>query len=381
MTTPVERLLVSGDGGAWAQCHASTVARTGGRTLVAWFAGTREGTPDNAIWLVAEEDGVWGEPQVVLGEDDDVAWWNPVLAVAPDGRLWLFAHRGARISRWVTWYRTSTDHGRTWTEPRELVPGDASGGRGPVKNPPVVTPEGAWLAPSSVESGGAEPVWAARFDRSEDAGATWALADVPLDRSHVRGAGIIQPALWTGDDELVALCRSSEGVVYRTTSDDDGRSWSPAVPTRLPNNNSGLTVLRLPSGRVVLVHNPVGEDWGARCPLSLSVSDDDGVTWRPAVEVEDGVVPPASIAGVGLPTVAEEGAPSGFAAGDTGIVTDGRGEYSYPSATLDDDGSVLVGYTWQRRGIVLARVPVDLLDRAPAQGRKDGGAPAAPAGR
>ncbi|QUB99458.1 sialidase family protein [Cellulosimicrobium cellulans] len=362
MTTPVERLLVSGDGEAWAQCHASTVARTGGRTLVAWFAGTREGTPDNAIWLVAEEDGVWGEPQVVLGEDDGVAWWNPVLAVAPDGRLWLFAHRGERISRWVTWYRTSTDHGRTWTAPRELVPGDASGGRGPVKNPPVVTPRGAWLAPSSVESGGADPVWGARFDRSEDAGASWALADVPLDRSRLRGAGIIQPALWSGRSGLVAVCRSSEGLVYRTTSADDGRTWTAAAPTRLPNNNSGLTAVRLPSGRVALVHNPVGEEWGARCPLSVSVSDDDGLTWHRVLDLEDGTEAPATLPGVPVPALREAGPPSGFAAGDTGIVTDGHGEYSYPSATTDG-ATLLVAYTWQRRGIVLARVPLGLVDR------------------
>lgn len=362
MTTPVERLLVSGDGEAWAQCHASTVARTGGRTLVAWFAGTREGTPDNAIWLVAEEDGLWGERQVVLGEDDGVAWWNPVLAVAPDGRLWLFAHRGERISRWVTWYRTSTDHGRTWTAPRELVPGDASGGRGPVKNPPVVTPHGAWLAPSSVESGGAAPVWGARFDRSEDAGASWALADVPLDRSRLRGAGIIQPALWSGRSGLVAVCRSSEGLVYRTTSADDGRTWTAAAPTRLPNNNSGLTAVRLPSGRVALVHNPVGEEWGARCPLSVSVSDDDGLTWHRVLDLEDGTRVPATLPGVPVPALREAGPPSGFAAGDTGIVTDGRGEYSYPSATTDG-ATLLVAYTWQRRGIVLARVPLRLVDR------------------
>ncbi|SIQ11375.1 Predicted neuraminidase (sialidase) [Cellulosimicrobium aquatile] len=362
MTTPVERLLVSGDGEAWAQCHASTVARTGGRTLVAWFAGTREGTPDNAIWLVAEEDGLWGEPQVVLGEDDGVAWWNPVLAVAPDGRLWLFAHRGERISRWVTWYRTSTDHGRTWTAPRELVPGDASGGRGPVKNPPVVTPHGAWLAPSSVESGGADPVWGARFDRSEDAGASWALADVPLDRSRLRGAGIIQPALWSGRSGLVAVCRSSEGLVYRTTSADDGRTWTAAAPTRLPNNNSGLTAVRLPSGRVALVHNPVGEEWGARCPLSVSVSDDDGLTWHRVLDLEDGTRAPATLPGVPVPALREAGPPSGFAAGDTGIVTDGRGEYSYPSGTTDG-ATLLVAYTWQRRGIVLARVPLRLVDR------------------
>jgi predicted neuraminidase len=36
-------------------------------------------------------------------------------------------------------------------------------------------------------------------------------------------------------------------------------------------------------------------------------------------------------------------------------VTSGAGEYSYPTAVLDGD-RLLVSYTWQRRGIVLAEI-------------------------
>ncbi len=110
------------------------------------------------------------------------------------------------------------------------------------------------------------------------------------------------------------------------------------------------------------MHNPVGEEWGARCPLSVSVSDDDGLTWHRVLDLEDGTEAPATLPASRARAAEEVGPPSGFAAGDTGIVTDGRGEYSYPSATTDG-ATLLVAYTWQRRGIVLARVPLRLVDR------------------
>jgi predicted neuraminidase len=44
-------------------------------------------------------------------------------------------------------------------------------------------------------------------------------------------------------------------------------------------------------------------------------------------------------------------------------VTSGAGEYSYPTAVLDGD-RLFISYTWQRRGIVLAEVPLNALTAA-----------------
>ncbi|WP_418607336.1 sialidase family protein [Georgenia sp. SUBG003] len=324
--------------------------------VAAWFGGTHEGTPDNRIWLARRAGGspAWAEPTVVAGGDQ--AHWNPVLAHGPDGSVWLFYKRGPLISRWSTWFRRSTDGGATWTEPAELVPGDA-GGRGPVKNPPLLLPDGTWLAPGSHERWGDEAAWDAFVDRSVDGGRTWDLAPVPLDRRDVRGAGVIQPALWLSGSTVRALMRSTEGSAFRSCSTDGGRSWSPAEPTELANGNSGLTVVNLGGGVVACVHNPVAEDWGARCPLVVSVSADDGDTWRQAaVVVEDGVTPVDDDPGR-LPALPP---PRSFAPADAGVATTGVGEYSYPAAVVTD-GTLVITYTWQRRGIVEARVPLSLL--------------------
>jgi predicted neuraminidase len=348
------REFVTVDDTRWRQCHAAAVAVARGVPVVAWFAGTREGTPDNRVRV----SGPAGPRTVDTGYD--VAHWNPVLAPDPsdDDVLWLFMKAGARISRWVTLATRSRDGGATWGPVRELVPGDTSGGRGPVRNPPLVTPEGLWLAPASVEHWSWPPRWEPFVDVSADGGATWTSSPIPVDRAALRGAGHIQPSLWLGrDGRPVALMRGTEGRAHRAVSGDGGRHWGVAAPTGLPNNNSGLCAVALPSGRVVCVHNPSSQDWGSRCPLVASVSDDEGVTWRRAAVIDDGATPvdPA------VPRLLDPAARPGFAPGDAGVVTSGAGEYSYPAAVLDGD-ELLVAYTWQRRGIVLARLPVALLE-------------------
>ena len=348
----IQRGFVTIDDPRWKQCHGSTIELVDGTPVVAWFAGTHEGTPDNRIVISA------GGAERVLDTGLGVAHWNPVLSLGPDGALWLFCKAGPRISEWITLVTRSHDGGRTWEPVRELVPGDRSGGRGPVRSRPLWTDEGLWLAPGSVEYWGEPQRWDPFVDVSEDAGRTWTTCPIPVDHAELKGAGHIQPALWWGESGPVALMRSTEGRAYRATSPDGGRSWTAAVPTGLPNNNSGLTALGLPTGRVVCVHNPATESWGSRCPLVVSLSDDDGITWRTAMTLDDGVAPvdPA------VPRVLDPVAVPGFAPGDAGIITSGVAEYSYPSAVLAAD-RLLVTYTWQRRGIVLAEVPLAELER------------------
>ncbi|MFI7703120.1 exo-alpha-sialidase [Nonomuraea sp. NPDC049480] len=348
----IRREFLTVDDPRWRQCHASTLAVVDGAPVVAWFAGTREGTPDNRVRIAR------GGRTSTLDTGRDVAHWNPVLAVGPDGALWLFCKAGARISEWITLVTRSYDGGGTWEPVRELVPGDRSGGRGPVKNPPLLTPGGRrWLAPGSTERWGEPPRWDPYVDVSDDAGQTWTRAPIPVDHDALTGAGHIQPVLWWAAAGPVALMRSTEGRAYRSVSDDGGLTWSPAEPTSLPNNNSGLAAVALPSGRVACVHNPAAESWGSRCPLVVSLSDDDGLTWHPGPTVDDGVTP----VDPSVPRLRHQGVASGFAPGDAGVVTSGVAEYSYPSAVVTAD-HLLVTYTWQRRGIVLARLPLADLE-------------------
>jgi predicted neuraminidase len=310
----------------FASCHASTViALPDGGLLVSYFAGTKEGAPDEAIWCSRKKDGLWSKPYKVADEDD-LVHWNPVLFRKKSGQIALYYKVAYPIPEWYTRVIYSDDDGQTWSDPVELVPGDV-GGRGPVKNKPIALHDGTWAAPASIEG----QVWDAFVDLSADEGKTWTMSSlVPVlhpgreaeggaakGLQSVRGKGIIQPALWESQPDYVhMLLRSTAGFIYRSDSTDGGRTWAPAYRTYLPNNNSGIDLVRMDNGTLLLAYNPVGMYKGPRSPLLLSCSKDNGDTWEELLTLE---IEP--------------------------------GEYSYP-AIIAEGNRVYVTYTWKRERIV-----------------------------
>ncbi|MDI9498999.1 MAG: exo-alpha-sialidase [Bacillota bacterium] len=317
----IRRLHLFAPGLYFEQCHASTLAvLEDGSLLCAWFAGSREGAADVAIWFARRDvGGSWSAPRMVA-DVPGVPCWNPVLfAHTVDGRevVDLYFKAGHQIPAWRTWRQRSGDGGRSWSAPRLLVADDVFG-RGPVRNPPLLTQAGTLLAPASRET---ETSWDAFVDRSRDGGESWEMVPIPRERGAFRGPGLIQPTLWQGaDGRIRALMRSSEGRVFRSLSDDDGAAWTSARRTELPNNNSGIAATRLGSGEVLLVYNPVAANWGPRSPLSLAVSEDDGESWEELLQLEP---------------QEPEAEP---------------GEYSYPAIVACGD-RVWISYTWRRRTI------------------------------
>lgn len=127
-------------------CHASTVLPLDdGRVVVAWFAGTKESADDVDILTSVRSEGGWSEP-VRVSADRNIPHWNPVLFRRTDGKIMLFFKVGKKIPMWKTYFSLS-DNGVDWSEPAELVPGDISGGRGPVKNKPIRLRSGRVIAP------------------------------------------------------------------------------------------------------------------------------------------------------------------------------------------------------------------------------------------
>ena len=311
-------------------CHASTLCTVPGgegfSLLAAWFGGHHESADDVEIWLSrGEADGNghftrWSDP-VQMSRTTDEACWNPVLWSDPrtGGRdVTLFFKRGKNIAPWKSFVRRSHDGGITWDEERELCPGDETGGRGPVKDKPLLLRDGTLLAGASHESPDGT-VWRAFFDRSEDGGYTWERTDYLETEQPVR---LIQPTLWEDERGIHALMRSDSGFLWRTDSADGGKSWCRAYPTALPNNNSGVDLTALPDGRLALCSNPVGSDWGARTPLTLSVSRDGGESWMRELDF-----------------------------------VRGPGEYSYPAVIFAGD-RLLCTFTWRRERIMAAEVSV-----------------------
>ena len=304
-------------------CHASTVLPLDdGSVLAAWFGGKHEKDDSVEIYLSKRDAaGTWSEPQCVT-EQDDIPHWNPVLHQRRDGTVMLFYKHGKEINDWITKYIVSTDGGLHWSSPAELVPGDRSGGRGPVKNKCLYTSAGLLLAPASTEQ---NKLWLPFMDISGDDGKTW--TNTPLmERPKYRGANVhlIQPALWEdANGEIHCFLRSDKGVLYRSDSSDGGHTWKKPYRTKIPNNNSGIDCCTDRQGRVWLVYNPVGINWGVRHPLILACSSDNGRHFTQILALETAF-----------------------------------GEYSYP-AVVHTDNTLHLTYTHKRKQIVYWEITLE----------------------
>ena len=307
------------DNAPYPQCHASTVAEVApGRLVAAWFGGTRESAPDVGIWVTRFEAGRWSDPvEVANGVQPDGTrhpTWNPVLFAAPGQPLRLFYKVGPSPRAWWGMMRTSADGGRTWTEAVRL-PAPVLG---PIKNKPVVLPDGTWLSPSSTED--SPTGWRAHVERSQDAGRTWEFIG-PIDKGTWNLEAIQGSILFHRDGRLQSVGRTRSGVVASTWSADAGRTWSPLEPLGLPNPNAGTDAVTLKDGRHLIVYNDAaplpGSRGGRRYPLVIALSS-DGTSWNKAAVIED------------------EPRPDG---------------YAYPTVIQTSDGLLHITYTWNRQRI------------------------------
>jgi len=99
------------------------------------------------------------------------------------------------------------------------------------------------------------------------------------------------------DGRLAQFFRTSRGAIYVSHSADNGESWDVPHATPLQNPNSKVSAVLLPNGVIVVCHNAhafmkhprIGVTRGK---LALSISSDDGKTWKEAVLfIEDSLEP------------------------------------------------------------------------------------------
>lgn len=300
---------------SYPECHAATIAETQNGLVAAWFGGTKERNPDVCIWVSRYVNGKWTEGvNVANGIQNDTlryACWNPVLYQVPGGDLLLFYKIGPKPAAWKGYMKTSSDGGITWSAQKALPDGFL----GPIKNKPVLLENGELMCPSSTEGDS----WKLHFEVTADNGKTWKMIGPTSDGKELKA---IQPSiLFDKDGRLQVLCRSQNRAILQSFSADNGQTWTPLEKTSLPNNNSGTDAVTLKNGWQLLVYNhvlpPGNLAKGARTPLNVAISKNDGKTWYAALILEDSPI----------------------------------SQYSYPSVIQTKDGMVHVVYTWRRQRI------------------------------
>lgn len=329
--------------------HASCVIElSGGDLLTAWYRGTGERSADDVeimgSWLKAGEHK-WS-PRFLLADTPGYPDCNPALFAAPDRTIWLFwptilDHRweGALLKFAVAkdegehsgplrWTREGvlhvTPHGfaPAMDEAIGSLPDDVKTAAKPALDRlatrskdelyqrlgwmprvhPTVLPSGRWLLPLYSDTFNASIVAI-----SDDQGASWSSSTPML------GFGNIQPSLVRKTDGTIVAFMRDNGRHHKirlSTSRDEGRSWGPVTDSVHPNPGAGIEALRLTGGRWALVYNDTAR---GRHSLALSLSDDEGETWKWTRHIER--------------------------------LEPGQGQFHYPSLLQTRDGKIHVTYT------------------------------------
>lgn len=332
-------LIYSLDNRPTPQCHASTIEEIDGGFIAAWFGGTHEKNQDVGIWTSRNINGSWSGPtEVANGVQSDILrypCWNPVLFQPDKGPLMLFYKVGPSPSEWWGMLITSDDDGQTWSEPREL--GESKYGQllGPIKNKPVQLEDGTIICPTSIEYENEkdQDFWRVYFEISRNNGQTWEVTDYLNDGIKFDA---IQPSILFhpnnlppgGQGKLQILCRTQQGVIAQSWSEDGGKTWGEITATSLPNPNAGTDAVTLMDGRQLLVYNHTAREGSfpkGRNMLNVAISK-DGISWVPVLTLERA-----------------------------------EGEYSYPAVIQASDGSVHITYTYLRQLIKHVVVDPSLL--------------------
>jgi predicted neuraminidase len=299
--------------------HAAALAELAdGRIAAAWFAGTREGAADVAVWYATLGAAGWTTPRAIATREGTAA---ATLAYARKvGNPVLYAE-GERLHLWFVsvalggWagsmlnHAVSSDGGANWSPPTRLQTSPFLNISTLGRAPPVALADGGLGLPVYHEFIAKHGEWL----RLAPDGRIVDKVRMP------QGRRTLQPAVAVLDGQhALAILRDNDtgpGRIRVATTLDGGQHWPAADALPLPNPNSSVALLRLKSGRLLIAGNGAS----GRNQLLLWLSDDAGKNWHTAATVESDADPQA--------------------------------EFSYPALLQARDGRVHLAYTWRRQGI------------------------------
>lgn len=271
--------------------HASSITELpGGDLLSVWFAGSREGAADVEIRSArfSAVNDEWGEERVLatrastqraLGKSIRKLG-NPVIALAPDNRLWLF-YVSVSFGGWAASSinaQHSDDFGKTWTSPRQLVTTPFLNISTLVRAAPVFHADGSIGLPIYHEFLGkfAEYLYLS------------AAGDV-VDKFRISyGKNSLQPTVVALDGQnAVAMLRYAGDTHHRvlaSTTSDAGQTWSAPRVLDPANPNSSLAAVATANNDLLVVLNDLTD---GRFRLRLMGTNRAMNTWAPGLMLDE----------------------------------------------------------------------------------------------
>ncbi|MBK1814396.1 exo-alpha-sialidase [Luteolibacter yonseiensis] len=223
-----------------------------GRVLAAWQIASSHETADGVIRMaIRNSRGVWGPSVTVITTKPGEANVGPVLNQVGD-QIWLtylsITNDLYKVKKQLV---SITQNGFTLSDnPQVLFE------NGLLLNHMLTLPSGRIVACWHTSSS----IWKNMISYSDDGGTSWKPANIPQFANRA-GEGF---AIIEADGTLASYWRTDRTAIYRSTSNDDGRTWTALKPTAIPCANmpsQGLLGSRVcgykrPSdGKVVIVGN------------------------------------------------------------------------------------------------------------------------------
>ena len=237
--------------------HAASITELyNGRIMAAWFAGSREGAKDVAIYTATYSPSrmKWSKPVKAidrLGSMGDLNRYikklgNPVIMHKTSSEVWMF-YVSASLGGWATSHinlAKSFDNGKTWQAPKRLVTSPFWNMSTLVKGQPVKYKDGRIGLPVYHEIANKLGEYLILDQHGE----------LLTKQRMTYGEQALQPVVLNTISEdkkaqpkLIALMRNANKDrprhVLMNTSDDNGLTWTPVTKLDVFNPNSALTGL------------------------------------------------------------------------------------------------------------------------------------------
>ncbi len=272
--------------------EASIVELKDGSLLLAWsrFTGGARDDSTGHIAAATSTDGgrTWSEPYII---QDNTGRQN-VMSVSflrlKDGRIAMFYLEKNSDSDLQVYVRYSSDEAKTWTPPLRVTDGE---GYNIMNNDRVIqTSTGRIICPISYAPDiGNNDGLVAFCMYSDDNGKTWhkSVPELHAPRFGAMEPGVVELA----NGDLLMVIRTQTGHIWKSISKNKGMTWSKAEETDVHAPESPATIKRIPGSKDLLMvwnnkHEEKGFMGGKRTPLTAAISRDNGKTWEHVKDIE-----------------------------------------------------------------------------------------------
>ncbi len=319
---------------------ASVIPLKDGNWRAFWFAGSREGAADVVIQSAVWDSTIkqWGPASVVLDREGAQArlgryiakLGNPVPMRNINGQLQLYVV-AVSIGGWAgssISVMHSDDDGLSWTGPKRLI-------TTPLLNLSTLVQGSGFLFADGTMGMPVYHEWIGKYGELLRLDPTGQMLD---KRRMTSGRGTLQPIIYIDDAKhATAYFRQARRtgakqipVSYTTSA---GERWELAPDLGLPNPNAAITGVELSDRTRLMVFNDLEH---GRHRLVLAAS------WPSQTQADSSQPAKSNYSPWKTIAVLED---------ETASTTNPKEEFSYPYMSLNQQGQVLLVYTWNRKRI------------------------------